>query len=238
MNTNNNGYTLIYATVMVVVVALMLALVSSALKPTQNANVELDKKKQILRSLKVDLGEKDAAKLYDEIVTEGLIVNVKGEVVSTDKEEAFDIDFIKEMKKAEGERKLPVYIAKVDGQTKYILTLKGTGLWGPIWGYVALNEDKNTIYGTYFSHASETPGLGSEIAGDEFQNSFLGKHILNNANQFVSIGIMKKGQVDTHREQIDALSGGTITSKAVEKMLFDCMGQYKEFFKSTNGGTK
>lgn len=238
MNTNNNGYTLIYATVMVVVVALMLALVSSALKPTQTTNVELDKKKQILKSLKVDLNGKDAAKLYDEIVTEGLVVNTKGETLSTDKEEAFDIDFIKEMKKTEGDRKLPVYVAKVDGQTKYVLTLKGVGLWGPIWGYVALNDDMNTIYGTYFSHASETPGLGAEIAGDEFQNRFLGKHILNSANEFVSVGIMKKGQTDTHREQIDALSGGTITSKAVEKMLFDCMGQYKEFFKSTNGGTK
>ncbi len=238
MNTNNNGYTLIYATVMVVIVALMLAFVSSALKTTQTANVELDKKKQILESMKVNIADKDIAKLYDEVVVEAITINSKAEVLSNDKKETFDIDVIKEMSKKIEDRKLPVYIAKINGETKYILTLKGTGLWGPIWGYVALNEDKNSIYGTYFSHASETPGLGSEIAGEEFQNRFLGKHILNAANEFVSIGIMKKGQTDTHREQIDALSGGTITSKAVEKMLFECMGQYKEFLKPTNGGTK
>jgi Na+-transporting NADH:ubiquinone oxidoreductase subunit C len=236
MNTNTNGYTMIYATVMVVIVALMLAVVSSALKTTQTANIELDKKKQILSSLKVDLENKDVAKLYDEIITEAFLLNSKAEVLSSDKKETFDTDVLKEMAKKLEDRKLPVYVAKYQGKTMYILTLKGTGLWGPIWGYVALNEDKNSIYGTYFSHASETPGLGSDIATEKFQNKFIGKHILNDKNEFVSIGIMKKGQTDTKREQIDALSGGTITSKAVERMLFDCMSQYQEFYKSNNGG--
>ena len=122
MNTNNNGYTLIYATVMVVIVALMLAFVSSALKSTQTANVELDKKKQILESMKVDIADKDIAKLYDEIVVEAITINSKAEVLSTDKKAAFDIDVIKEMSKKLEDRKLPVYIAKIDGQTKYILT--------------------------------------------------------------------------------------------------------------------
>jgi Na+-transporting NADH:ubiquinone oxidoreductase subunit C len=236
MNTNTNGYTMIYATIMVVIVALMLAVVSSALKSTQTANIELDKKKQILNSLKVDLENKDIAKVYDEIITKAILINSKAEVISEDKKETFDTDFNKEMGKKPEERKLPVYIAKYNGKTLYILTLKGAGLWGPIWGYVALNEDKNSIFGTYFSHASETPGLGSDIATTGFQNKFIGKHILNDQKEFVSIGIMKKGQTDTKREQIDALSGGTITSKGVEKMLYDCMSLYEEFFVLNNGG--
>jgi len=235
MNTNKNSYTLIYAAVMVIIVALMLAFVSGALREKQDANVKLDKKKQILKSLNVDLEGQDAAALYDKYIVGGLVLNSKAEVLSTSKDEAFDIDVVKELSKKLEDRKLPVYVANVDGQTKYIVTLKGTGLWGPIWGYIALNEDKNTVYGTYFSHASETPGLGANIAETPFQKQFIGKHILNSQNEFVSIAVMKAGHVAEGQDQVDAISGGTITSKAVEKMLRDCLSQYDEFYK--NGGT-
>lgn len=235
MNTNKNSYTLIYAAVMVIIVALMLAFVSGALREKQDANVKLDKKKQILKSLNVDLEGQDAAALYDKYIVGGLVLNSKAEVLSTSKDEAFDIDVVKELSKKLEDRKLPVYVANVDGQTKYIVTLKGTGLWGPIWGYIALNEDKNTVYGTYFSHASETPGLGANIAETPFQKQFIGKHILNSQNEFVSIAVMKAGHMAEGQDQVDAISGGTITSKAVEKMLRDCLSQYDEFYK--NGGT-
>lgn len=235
MNTNKNSYTLIYAAVMVIIVALMLAFVSGALREKQDANVKLDKKKQILKSLNVDLEGQDAAALYDKYIVGGLVLNSKAEVLSTSKDEAFDIDVVKELSKKLEDRKLPVYVANVDGQTKYIVTLKGTGLWGPIWGYIALNEDKNTVYGTYFSHASETPGLGANITETPFQKQFIGKHILNSQNEFVSIAVMKAGHVAEGQDQVDAISGGTITSKAVERMLRDCLSQYDEFYK--NGGT-
>lgn len=236
MNTNNNGYTLIYATVMVVIVALMLALVSGALKDTQNANVKLDKKKQILSSLKVDIDGKDAAALYDKYIVSGMVIDSKAKVLSNSKEEAFDIDVIKELSKKLDARRLPVYVANVDGKTKYIIPLQGTGLWGPIWGYIALNDDRNTIYGSFFSHASETPGLGSNIADAPFQEQFKGKHILNDKNEFVSVAVMKVGKIAEGKEQVDAIAGGTITSKGVEKMLLDCLSQYDEFYKM--GGIK
>lgn len=231
MDTNKNSYTLIYAIVMVVVVALMLALVSSGLKDKQTLNVELDKKKQILSSLKIDLKGQNAAALYDKYIVKELIVNSKAEVLSEKKGEAFAVDIIKEGDKALESRKLPVYVASVDGKTKYIIPVRGAGLWGPIWGYIALDDDKNTVFGTFFSHASETPGLGAEIANAPFQNSFIGKHILSADRAFLSIGIMKKGQVDEDREQIDAISGSTITSKGVQRMLENSMKQYELFFK-------
>ncbi|HRZ99061.1 MAG TPA: Na(+)-translocating NADH-quinone reductase subunit C, partial [Paludibacter sp.] len=159
MNTNNNGYTLIYATVMVIIVALMLAFVSGALKDTQNANVKLDKKKQILNSLKVDLDGQDADALYEKYIVSGLVINSKAETLSESKEDAFEIDVVKELSKKLEDRKLPVYVANVEGKTKYIIPLRGAGLWGPIWGYISLDDDKNTVYGSFFSHASETPGL-------------------------------------------------------------------------------
>ena len=232
MNTNKNSYTLIYAVVMVVVVALLLALVSSGLKDIQNNNVKLDKKKQILSSLNIQLDGQDANTLYEQHIVKELVLNVKGEVVSEKMGEAFVIDVIKENAKAEAERQLPLYVAEVDGQTKYIITMRGAGLWGPIWGYIALNDDKNTVFGTYFSHASETPGLGAEIALPAFQNKFVGKHILNDARDFVSIAVMKPGQTAEGQDYVDGISGGTITSKGVEAMLLKSIGQYEAYLKN------
>ncbi len=232
MNTNKNSYTLIYAVVMVVVVALLLALVSSGLKDIQNNNVKLDKKKQILSSLNIQLDGQDANTLYEQHIVKELVLNVKGEVLSEKMGEAFVIDVIKENAKPEAERQLPLYVAEVDGQTKYIITMRGAGLWGPIWGYIALNDDKNTVFGTYFSHASETPGLGAEIALPAFQNKFVGKHILNDARDFVSIAVMKPGQTAEGQDYVDGISGGTITSKGVEAMLLKSIGQYEAYLKN------
>ena len=238
MDTNKNSYTIIYAAVMVIVVALLLALVSSGLKETQTTNVKLDKKKQILSALQINLEDQDAAALYDQYIVKELVVNTKAEILSEVKGEAFDIDIVKEAAKPLESRHLPIYVAQLEGQTKYIIPLRGAGLWGPIWGYVALNDDKNTVFGTYFSHASETPGLGAEIALPKFQQEFVGKHILNDRNEFVSIAVMKAGQNSDTQEQVDAISGGTITSKGVEAMLLNSIGQYEAFLIKSNGGTQ
>lgn len=238
MDTNKNSYTIIYAAVMVIVVALLLALVSSGLKETQTTNVKLDKKKQILSALQINLEDQDAAALYDQYIVKELVVNTKAEILSEVRGQAFDIDVVKETAKPLEDRKLPVYVAQMEGQIKYIIPLRGAGLWGPIWGYVALNDDKNTVFGTYFSHASETPGLGAEIALPKFQQEFVGKHILNDRNEFVSIAVMKAGQNSDTQEQVDAISGGTITSKGVEAMLLNSIGQYEAFLIKSNGGTQ
>ena len=238
MDTNKNSYTIIYAAVMVIVVALLLALVSSGLKETQTTNVKLDKKKQILSALQINLEDQDAAALYDQYIVKELVVNTKAEILSEVRGQAFDIDVVKETAKPLEDRKLPVYVAQMEGQIKYIIPLRGAGLWGPIWGYVALNDDKNTVFGTYFSHASETPGLGAEIALPKFQQEFVGKHILNDRNEFVSIAVMKAGQKSDTQEQVDGISGGTITSKGVEAMLLNSIGQYEAFLIKSNGGTQ
>ena len=170
MNTNSNSYTLFYATIMVVIVALMLAFVSGSLKETQDKNVKLDKKKQILSSLLIDTKDKDGDVLFEKYITKALIINSEAKTLSDNKDEAFSIDIKKELAKSLKDRQLPIYLANVEGEVKYIIPLRGTGLWGLIWGYIALDEDKNTIFGTYFSHASETPGLGAEISLPAFQD--------------------------------------------------------------------
>ena len=196
LNTNSNVYTIVYATVIVVVVALLLAVVSSALKPRQAANVELDRKKQVLSSLNIDRKGQDVDALYNQLIAE---------------------------KDFEGKT---FYLATLnDGSLKYIIPMRGAGLWGPIWGYVALDDDKNTIYGTFFNHESETPGLGGEITTAKFQDGFIGKHILNNG----TLGNIEIAKGIATGEQVQAISGATITSKGVETMINTTLQEYKQF---------
>jgi Na+-transporting NADH:ubiquinone oxidoreductase subunit C len=187
-------------------------------------------------------GREAIEKLYSTLIVNGLVVNSNGDVLHESNDDAFAIDIAREMGRPLAERELPVFVANINGQTKYILALRGAGLWGPIWGYVALNDDFNTIFGVFFSHTSETPGLGSQIAENEFQNQFVQKVIMNNRNELVSVAVMKEGARDNNREQVDAITGGTITSKAVETMLFDGLQQYNNFLQQrrnlTEGGTE
>ena len=226
MNTNSNSYTIIYASVMVVIVAFLLAFVSSALKPTQKTNEELDKMKQILSALNIDTKGQDAAALYKQYVKEDIIVDAQGQTVATSG--GFGVDVNAQLAEPLDQRKLPVYVCQVDGKTKYVFPLYGQGLWGPIWGYVGLDEDKDTIYGTYFSHKGETPGLGAEIAYEPFQKPFIGKHIMRDG-KLVSIAVVKPGKSAEGQDYVDGISGGTITSVAVDHMLKNGLGQYDKF---------
>ena len=163
MNTNSNSYTIIYASIMVVVVAFLLAFVSSSLKETQYKNVEMDTKKQILAALNVyDVKDVDAEFTKYEI--KDMLVQPDGTLAPNDG--AFQTSYKGEI----ANNRLHVFECNVDGQTKYILPVYGAGLWGPVWGYIALDQDKDTVYGVYFSHAGETPGLGAEITTVKFQD--------------------------------------------------------------------
>ena len=226
MNTNSNSYTIIYASVMVIIVAFLLAFVSSSLKETQNKNVELDTKKQILAALNVK-EVKDAEAEYNKYVKSDMLVNEDGSL--TEYTGKFVTAFEKEAKE---NNHLHVFVAEVDGETKYVFPVYGAGLWGAIWGYVALNGDKDTVYGVYFSHASETPGLGAEIAGAHFQGEFREKKTLENGE--IALGVVKNGKVEKPDYQVDGISGGTITSVGVDAMLKNCLGSYKSFLTNNN----
>ncbi|MBO5729186.1 MAG: NADH:ubiquinone reductase (Na(+)-transporting) subunit C [Paludibacteraceae bacterium] len=221
MNTNKNSYTLIYMVVIITIVSLLLSITSGSLRSFQEDNVRLDTKKQILNSLPgIELGE-DAAATYAATIKEYNMLDAEGNVVkSLDPVADFDI-------KAE-EGQFPMYVAEVNGETKYILPMNGAGLWGAIWGYMALNDDRNTVFGVFFNHASETPGLGAEIVTEKFRNPFIGKELLKNG-KFASIAIEKAGTKVEGRDQVDAISGGTITSKGVEAMLSSSLVNYENF---------
>ncbi|HJC94324.1 MAG TPA: Na(+)-translocating NADH-quinone reductase subunit C [Candidatus Phocaeicola excrementigallinarum] len=226
MNTNSNSYTLVYASVLVVIVAFLLAFVNSSLRDLQGKNVELDTKNQILSALNIRTAA-DVEAEFDKVVKEDQIVAEDGSLTPYDGK--FVTGYEKEFKE---NGRAHVFVCEVDGQTKYVIPVYGAGLWGAIWGYVALNEDKNTVFGTYFSHASETPGLGAEIAGEHFQNEFKDKHVMDGGN--VALSVVKFGKVENPDCQVDGISGGTITSNGVNAMLESCLKHYSNFLTSKN----
>ena len=221
LNTNSDFYAIIYAAIVVVIVAFMLAGVSSALKPMQDENIRLDKMKQILASLHIK-DVKDAKAEYEKVVKKDAIINATGNEVAA--QGGFDV-----VNDAIAEDNLPIYVCEVDGEEKYVIPMTGQGLWGGIWGYMAVNSDGNTIYGVYFSHASETPGLGAEIAGEKFTSLFDGKNILMNGE--VALEAVK-GRLSNEATQVNSISGATITCNGVNAMLKKCLGNYKTFLAS------
>ena len=229
MNTNSNIYTIIYASVMVVIVAFVLAFVSHTLSDRQKANEDFDKMKQILTALNIDASDaEDVSAVFNKHVKADQIINSNSEVMS--EEGGFSIEVKQELAKDLADRQLPLYVCDVDGEVKYILPLYGAGLWGPLWGYVALNEDKNTVYGVYFDHDGETPGLGAEISMPRFQKQFLNKELMK--GDAIALSVVKNGQAHDANHEVDGLSGGTITSNGVDAMLKTCLSQYKTFLKN------
>lgn len=250
----SNSYIFRFAIIMVVLVAAVLALASQLLKPYQERNVRIEKMQEILRSANVDADATTSEALYKTFIVEELVLNRQGEVTSRFTNEAFEkgatrafdlnlkveykkLDDLNSGKSAE-EPQLPLFVCEKEGQRYYIVPLLGKGLWGPIWGNLAFKADMNTIYGTTFGHAKETPGLGAEIASKAlFQDQFIGKKIFDQNGQFVSITVVKGGVANASMEPdygVDAISGGTITSNGVTEMLKTCLTNYEPFFKKNS----
>ena len=206
MNKQGNTYTIIYTSVMVIAVAFILAFAAIGLKPAQERNIAIDKMSQILNSVNIASTPENAQELYGKYIDDSFIINSKGEFIYTDNNES----------------------------PKYIIPLSGSGLWGPIWGYISVENDGNTVYGAYFAHQGETPGLGAEIEKPQFQEQFQGKHFFIDGN-FTSIAVEKTGQKPQNgADYVDAVSGGTITSKGVQTMLQKCVKPYAKFLESLN----
>jgi len=241
MNVQSNTYTFLYSTAIVLVVATGLAVVATALQPAQVKNVEVEKKQNILTSLHVQSDRTNAGKLYQQYITDSYTLNSKGEKVSG--VDPFNINLREEMKKSPAKRNLPAFEAKRGDSSFVVIPVYGKGLWGPIWGYVSFRKEDhvakglphfNTIYGVMFDHKGETPGLGSEINQPFFQLPFRGKRVFDDKGVFVSVQVVKGGADPASPHQVDAISGGTITSKGLQAMLDSCLVSYQHFFKLNN----
>jgi Na+-transporting NADH:ubiquinone oxidoreductase subunit C len=211
MRSFSNKYIFIYITILVTTVAILLSLAAVTLKPLQDANREKERIEQILSAADCDLGG-DILARYNQIA-QTMRIPQEG------KEDSLEI----------------IRIITPTGQKNYIISLHGKGLWGPIWGYICIGNDGNTVKGAVFSHKGETPGLGAEIAKPEFSKTFIGKLLFDDKGKFVSVRVIKGGVANSAINPlhgVDAITGGTVTCNGVDKMLYDNLVKYVPFLKS------
>ncbi len=229
-NTNSNVYTVVYASVMVIIAAFLLAFVTSVLKDKQDANVANDKRGQILSSLNIRNVE-DVTGEYKKVILNDLVLDVNGTVLQ--EKGGFDVESKDITAKNPADKKLPLYVAKVNNDTIYVVPLYGRGLWGGISGYLALKKDFDTVYGAYFTHESETAGLGARIVEEEFQDKFKNKTAFADSTfQTVALSLSKK--IEDKEHQVDAITGATLTSKGVSEMFLSSLQPYQKYFSANH----
>lgn len=226
LNTNSNVYTLVYASVLVIFAAFLLAFVASALKSKQDENIANDKRGQILAALNIR-NTANVVEAYRQNIVAAPVLNVNGEMV--DSTGGFEVESKDITAKDDNAKRLPLYVAKVNNDTIYVVPLYGRGLWGGISGYLALKKDFETVYGAYFTHESETAGLGARIVEEEFQQKFVGKKVFTDSTfNHVALALSKK--IEDPEHQVDAITGATLTSNGVTDMFATSLLPYKRYF--------
>lgn len=230
LNTNSNLYTIVYSAIIVVIVAFLLAFVSEYLKPAQETNVALDKKSQILAALNIrDISKEETAKQYSEVVISDDIIDEDNNVIAKGSQGGEKAGFALGSTDYKA-GKLALYVCNVNGEIKYVIPVYGMGLWGTINGYIAIDRDKNTVYGAYFDHAGETAGLGAEIKDSRaWQDQFKGKLIQKPETDGIALSVVKKSNVKDPSVECDAVTGATLTCNGVSQMLQECLGKYIKF---------
>jgi Na+-transporting NADH:ubiquinone oxidoreductase subunit C len=229
--TNSNSYTFIFAIIMVVVVGVVLAFAATSLQPMQYENMRQEKMQNILATVGVETDRAGAEALFEEYIKEQLVLDNEGK----EKEgvNAFDVDLAKEIKKSDTEQNFPLYIAEVEGETYYIIPLRGAGLWNAIFGYISLKDDVNTVKGAVFDHLGETPGLGAEITQEWFRERFTDEKIFDQNGELIGVSVVK-GNTSASKDdnKVDAISGATITGDGVSDMISERLQHYLPYFKS------
>ena len=232
IDKNSNSYTFGFAILMVIVVGSLLAVASQGLKTRQEKNATDKKMMSILSAINIDATRENAKEMYNKYVIDSKIIS--GKDLNA---EAFNVDIKKEFRDKNisvSDRNYPLYICEKDGDKYYIIPVVGTGLWGPIWGFVALESDFKTIYGANFDHKSETPGLGAEIKYASYSDQYTGETISDTTGSFQPIIVVKDGSGSGINSKVDGITGGTITSKGVEEMTTRTLEVYVNYFKSLN----
>jgi Na+-transporting NADH:ubiquinone oxidoreductase subunit C len=240
----SNAYIFRYAAIMVVVVAAVLSSAATFLKPMQQRNQAIDKMQSILEAAgKQDIAVEDAIQVFNANITNMMVIDQDGNVLDDytgdekQNSEAFNLNLKTELFNKSQNRpyRLPLYVTEKQGEKTYIIPLLGVGLWGPVWGNIAIKSDFSSITGVTFDHKSETPGLGAEINTNMFKDQFKGKQLLGPDGKFVSVQVVKGGvsnfPADLQKHKVDAISGGTITSNGVNDMIENVIESYVPFFK-------
>lgn len=247
INKDSNGFTFGFAIAMVVVVGVVLAITAMGLKPFQQENIQQEKMQDILSAINVNVSRNEAKTQFYDYVVERVALDYEGNIIKEengkiitldDGQEAyegdpFNVDVKKEFRGLAAEkRSYPMYICEKGDDRFYVIPMVGKGLWGPIWGFVSLYGDGETIYGANFDHKSETPGLGAEISLPSFEEKFEEKSIFDESGEFASVRVVKAGNAGKDPHKVDGITGGTITSVGVDEMLKRTLQIYIPYFEN------
>ena len=232
MNRDSNKHTYLFAAIMVISIAFVLSFTSESLKELKADNIKKEKMQNVLSAVGINVSRDESEELYTQYIIEELSLTNNGDIDNA--VSAFNINLALEIKKDINTQRFPLYVANVDNNKYYIIPLRGNGLWNAIWGYMALKEDINTIKGVSFGHQAETAGLGAEITQDWFTNSFVDEKILNDNGDFVGVYVTKTNNdpenTDKNDNEVDAISGATITGDGVSDMIKERLGKYLPYF--------
>jgi Na+-transporting NADH:ubiquinone oxidoreductase subunit C len=241
---NSNFFTFTFAILMVIIFGVLLTVTNGFMKPYQEKNAEIKKMMDILGAVRIEATRENAADLFAEYVSESYVIDFEGNRID-DGRSAFDIDIKKDYRdrsRGPEEKFYPLYKYESEGKTYYVVPMVGNGLWGPIWGFVSIEGDFRTLYGSKFDHKGETPGLGAEIKEGEFTDKMQGiwpgpddkgKRLLNAEGRKL-FEVLKGGSVIANESQVDGITGGTITSKGVEEMMDRTFRIYLRHFDQLN----
>lgn len=258
IDKNSTGYTFMFSIAMVVIVGTALAFTALSLKDRQDANAADKKMMDILGAIGVPADRTNASELFAQYVVERISIDMEGRQVAAtstavnpkDKADPFSIDVQKDyrasvksaVKAADGDAdalasalsdkglQFPLFRCVTDaGQNLFVIPVVGSGLWGPIWGYVALEDDMTTIFGANFDHKTETPGLGAEIKETFFTEKFEGKKLNKEGKALFTV---VKGGAVVDDYSVDGITGGTITSKGVDEMINRTLQVYLRYFET------
>ena len=253
---SNKIKTYIFMGLITLISSLLLSYSYSALRNQYLENVRLDAQRNIIKSVGIDIttmSDDDIQNNYTNNIEE-IILDDKGNRIDNvswssllgfeDKKSGITY-FINKADKIkfngiedkENDKIIKKYLPSFYHSTKqiYVFPISGKGLWSTLFGFLAIDKDKNTIKGITFYKHNETAGLGGEVDKKWFQNNFIGKKIFNSNGELVSVKVLKGTvnalPIDQQIHAVDGITGATITSKGLSYFLLRDLKRYEGFLK-------
>lgn len=245
---DSTRYTVIFATVVCVVCALLVSVAAVSLQPRQAANARLYMEKNVLLAAGLaqpgaDLSEQEVKAIFEKRIRARLVDFETGELVPEGKIEARDYDQRKARNDPGASRVAPPnnagigrlpnhgivhFVMKDDKVDQIVIAVEGLGMWGTMYGFLSLAPDGNTVRGLTYYDQKETPGLGGEIGNPKWLALWRGRKGFDDQwNAKITVIKGQAGPPETDPLRVDGLSGATVTSNAVTRLM--------QFWLSDNG---
>lgn len=238
-------YSVVFVLIITVFWGFVLSFAATSLREPQQANEILNMRTNILVALGLvdrdnELGAEELNQIYDESVNSFLVDHAGNEIPGSSAE---GVDLEEELDNPDPAAwRLPVFVGTKDGNTVYAIPVFGKGLWSTLYGYLALQQDLDTVAGITFYKHGETAGLGAEIEQAWFQDNFVGKKVFE-GNDIRSIEVVKGKVVDVysnpndHTYAVDGISGASMTGRGVTDLLEEKLNIYGPYIRRVRAET-